>query len=410
MGYLSSGVDRFVEFLEKDRLSLFGIFLWVMFISMIRGYLEPVLHFGEFSFGLLINDTFTGISSFVGACLIISYFSGTDYKKVLNIASFGWIIFFTPPLFDFFLRGTLETGTWGFINVLDFSTFLNVLSPFFLLESGFSTGLLFQGIVIYTVLPVYVFWKSRSISSTTFFLVVASLFGFVQVAIPFFFYMMASPLVLELKLLPGAYQWYVFLLILWSGCVLMVNRRFGKEFLGFLKSPILITALTCVAGGLLSFPRFLNFWNLFLYTAVSAFLVLSFIIHKETGIAYRDIKTLLRSVFFHEPRGDRKFRYFELSLILQVISVVIAFGNSVLMNNPVFMALTLIVVLIINLQEIFRNSIGNRDFVYSLFIPVSFCLGYSVNYPNFTDIISRTWGALIILFILSLAIIHFSKK
>ena len=409
MGSLTEKIDKFVEFLERDRLSVFGILLWVLFISMLRGYLEPVLHYGSFSFGLFANDVFTGVSSFVGACLVISYFSKTSYKRVMNVAAFGWIIFVTPPLFDFFVFRTLETGTWAFADIRKFTSPLHLIYPLFVIESGFSTGLVFQTIMIYTLLTIYVFWKSRSLKNAALFLPPAFAFGYIQGIMPFFFYIV-NRIILEFKLLPTAYEWYFFLFVFWSGFVLFTKKGFKREFLPYFKTPFLLGIVICVLGGVFSLPRFLNSWDLFLKVCVSIFLLTSLNIYLQNKIRWRKFKTFLKSLMLDISKKDHSFRVLEIALCMQVISIVISVCNSILKETPAFALLTLAGVLLINFSALFRNYGKNGRYLYSALIPLAFCLGYSVSYDKIMDIINMTWPFLGLLFAISFIALYFSGK
>ena len=408
MDSISRKIDNFVQFLEKDRLSIFGIFLWVLLVSILRGYLEPVLHFGYFEFGLFANDVFTGVSSFVGACLVVSYFSKTSYKKVMNVAAFGWLIILLPPLFDFFAFGTLETGSWSYARIEDIRSPIDFIFPLFVLRAGFSVGLVLQTAIIYISLTLYVLWKSKSIKNAIIFSPSIFIFAFIESFPAFFFYIISS-FILELKLLPGAYQWYIFIFVFWSFLVLLLNSKFRKDFYPVFKIPFILGVIICSLGGILSTTRFLDSFDLFLRICISVFLLTSFSIYINTKIPYKNLKTFIISVFSDKLKKDRKFRIFEIALCLQIISIVIAFSNSYLKMNQAFLILTLLGVIIINLQ-VFLGNLKNRKYLYSVLIAFSFFLGYSLNYNNFFDILNRIWVLFITIFIISLIIIHFSKK
>lgn len=110
----SDGVDRLVAFLEKDRLPILGIFLYVLALSLVRDISEYYLLDPAFVtashpwiYSIAHHVAFYFLT-YLGLVLLLSAFSQRGVRKCMNfVTSLFWIIVL-PPYLDHFLFGLNE--------------------------------------------------------------------------------------------------------------------------------------------------------------------------------------------------------------------------------------------------------------------------------------------------------------
>ena len=125
----AAAVDRFVTWVEKDRLPLFGIFLYVIAVSVVRDISEYYLLDHEFVttvhpwiFSIAHHVSFY-VVVFIGLVFLLSAFSGRGVRRTINYVSmFFWIIIL-PPWIDHYIGGLSQN--YAYFSVTDF---LNALA------------------------------------------------------------------------------------------------------------------------------------------------------------------------------------------------------------------------------------------------------------------------------------------
>ncbi|MGD0056398.1 MAG: UbiA family prenyltransferase [Methanomassiliicoccales archaeon] len=161
-GLLSRKIDGFVAFLEKTRLPLLGVFLYVIFAALVRDLLEYFLLDAEFVntphpwvFSIAHHVAFYVIV-FMGLILLLSAFSGRGVKRSINfVSSFYWIIIL-PPILDHYVGGL--NRNYAYFSVNDF---LNAIFHFS--GEGFHVGQAMEVVVILFALFAYTIWTQRNV-------------------------------------------------------------------------------------------------------------------------------------------------------------------------------------------------------------------------------------------------------
>ncbi len=107
----SDALDRFVTFLEKDRLSILMVFLYVLALSLFRDLSEYFLldqnfvdtaHPWIFS---IANHVGFYLVSFMGLVLLLFAFSGRGLRRSINFVCCIYWVIVLPPYLDHFLFG-----------------------------------------------------------------------------------------------------------------------------------------------------------------------------------------------------------------------------------------------------------------------------------------------------------------
>jgi 4-hydroxybenzoate polyprenyltransferase len=153
-------VDGLVAFMERNRLSLFGIFVYVLAISFVRDLSEYFLLDHEFIttahpwiFSIAHHVSFYMVT-FLGLVLLLSAFSGRGVRRSANvIASIFWIVLL-PPFLDHFLFGL--SVNYSYSSATDF---LDALVHFS--GSSFHPGQVMEIAVVLFTLFGYVLWQAK---------------------------------------------------------------------------------------------------------------------------------------------------------------------------------------------------------------------------------------------------------
>jgi 4-hydroxybenzoate polyprenyltransferase len=153
-------VDRLVAFMEKDRLPLLGIFVYVLFLSLFRDISEYylldhlfVIEPHPWIYSIAHHVAFYFLT-YLGLVLLLSAFSGRGVRRSMNfVASFFWVIVL-PPYLDHFLFGSNQNYTY-----FSPTDFLNYLTNF----SGatFHPGQAAEIITVVFALFGYGVWTQR---------------------------------------------------------------------------------------------------------------------------------------------------------------------------------------------------------------------------------------------------------
>jgi len=159
------GVDRLVAFMEKDRLSLLGIFLYVLFLSVFRDISEYYLldtvfvttsHPWIYSIAHHVAFYFL---TFLGLVLLLSAFSGRGVRRSMNfVTCFFWVIVL-PPFLDHFLFGLSQN--YAYFSVTDFINYIIHFSG-----ASFHPGQAAEIITVVFALFGYAVWTQRHCFST----------------------------------------------------------------------------------------------------------------------------------------------------------------------------------------------------------------------------------------------------
>jgi 4-hydroxybenzoate polyprenyltransferase len=156
----SEGADRLVLSLERNRLSIIGIFLYVLAVALFRDISEYYLLDQAFVtephpwiYSIAHHVAFYFLT-FFGLVLLISAFSRRGVRKAANYASaFFWIIIL-PPYLDHFLFGADEN--YAYFSPTDFLNYILHFSG-----STFHPGQAVEIIVVLFAVVAYVVWVKR---------------------------------------------------------------------------------------------------------------------------------------------------------------------------------------------------------------------------------------------------------
>ncbi len=157
----SEAVDRFALWLERNRLSVIGVFVYIVSISVIRDLAEYFLLDHEFVttshpwiFSIAHHVAFY-LVTFLGLVLLLTAFSGRGLRRSVNyLCTFFWIIIL-PPFIDHYFFGM--NSNYSYSSATDF---LNALIHFS--GANFHPGQALEVGVVLFGLGAYAFWLQRT--------------------------------------------------------------------------------------------------------------------------------------------------------------------------------------------------------------------------------------------------------
>jgi len=186
-------IDGLVAFLEKTRLSLPLVLLYVVVLALVRDLLEYYLLDPGF-----VNTPHPWIYSiahhvgfyvvvFMGLVFLLSAFSGRGVRRSVNyVSSFYWIIML-PPILDRYIGGL--DHNYAYFSVNDF---LNAIFHFS--GEGFHIGQAIEVVVVLFGLFAYTIWTQRGTLSSIAGRGIAILrIGFLILFTFLFMFIMATP-------------------------------------------------------------------------------------------------------------------------------------------------------------------------------------------------------------------------
>jgi len=161
-GWATDGLDRLVVWMEKERLALFLIFLYVLAIGTARDLIEYFLLDPEFVstphpwiYSIAHHVAFY-LVVFMGLVFLLAAFSGRGTKRCINYVSMFYWIIILPPIIDHYLFGLDEN--YAYFSITDF---INAIFHF----SGekFHPGQALEvGVVIFALIA-YTVWTNRQL-------------------------------------------------------------------------------------------------------------------------------------------------------------------------------------------------------------------------------------------------------
>jgi 4-hydroxybenzoate polyprenyltransferase len=153
-------VDRFVAWLERDRLSLFMVFLYVVFVAFVRDMLEYFLLDSAFVttphpwiYSIAHHIGFY-VVVFMGLVFLLSAFSGRGVRRSINYVSMFYWIIILPPIIDHYIGGL--DHNYAYFSITDF---LNALFHFS--GESFHIGQAGEVVVILFAMFSYPIWTQR---------------------------------------------------------------------------------------------------------------------------------------------------------------------------------------------------------------------------------------------------------
>ncbi|NYT11627.1 MAG: UbiA family prenyltransferase [Methanomassiliicoccales archaeon] len=158
---LGHKIDSFVLYLERNRLSILTIFLYVVLIALLRDLSEYFLLDQEFVttshpwiFSIAHHVSFF-VVTFLGLVLLLSAFTQRSVRKIVNfICTFWWIIIL-PPWIDHYISGL--DHNYEYFSPTDFIDALLHFSG-----KGFHIGQATEVVIILFALFAYGIWTQRS--------------------------------------------------------------------------------------------------------------------------------------------------------------------------------------------------------------------------------------------------------
>lgn len=160
-GRAARAVDRFVVWLEKDRLPILGIFLFVIALAFVRDLAEYFLLDQPFVttshpwiFSIAHHIAFYLIV-YLGLVFLVSAFTRRGVRRCANyISMFYWIIVL-PPFIDHYLGGLSQN--YAYFSIDDF---LNVILRFS--GEAFHIGQALEVVVVLFAIFAYPIWTQRA--------------------------------------------------------------------------------------------------------------------------------------------------------------------------------------------------------------------------------------------------------
>lgn len=154
-------MDRLVLFLERNRLSIIGVFLYVLLLALIRDISEYYLLDHTFViephpwiYSIAHHVTFYFLT-FFGLVLLLSAFTRRGVRRAVNfVSSFFWIIIL-PPYLDHFLFGSNEN--YAYFSPADFVNYIMHFSG-----STFHPGQAIEIIAVVVAILGYGLWVKRA--------------------------------------------------------------------------------------------------------------------------------------------------------------------------------------------------------------------------------------------------------
>ena len=160
-GRWGQALDRFIMFLERDRLSIIGLFAYILLVSLVRDISEYYLldrifviepHPWVYS---IAHHVIFYFLTFFGLVLLLSAFTRRGVRRAANfVSTFFWIIIL-PPYLDRFLFGSNEN--YAYFSPADFVNYIMHFSG-----STFHPGQAIEIITVVVALLGYAIWVKRS--------------------------------------------------------------------------------------------------------------------------------------------------------------------------------------------------------------------------------------------------------
>lgn len=157
---ISMKIDSLFRFLEKDRMPLFLMFIYIIVIALIRDLSEYFLLDREFVttshpwiFSIAHHVSFYAVV-FLGLVFLLSAFSGSTVRRVVNFASTFWWVIILPPFIDHCIGGL--THNYEYFSPTDFVDALLHFSG-----KGFHIGQATEVVFILFCVFSYAIWYQR---------------------------------------------------------------------------------------------------------------------------------------------------------------------------------------------------------------------------------------------------------
>ncbi|MCD6590890.1 MAG: hypothetical protein J7K72_02870 [Candidatus Aenigmarchaeota archaeon] len=335
-------IINLITWLEKDRLSLSGMFFLVLAIGLIRGYIEAVCFNMDYAnmIALISNDIMAAFSGFFGACVGIAFFARERIKKVANIFIFGFFVFILPPKMNTLLFGGCLHYSYNFaflhnangITIIDL-----VFFPLFILKTGLSPGLVFEMCAAYPAIFLYVLIKSRSWKRSLILIPAMYAFTYIQAFAPIFYFTFSQFEILRMiKFLPPAYLWYFLLFVFFSLIGLLLSKKFTSIMIKTINIRFLlfIAILTSIGTAIphIEYLQYLNSIDLLVKIFISTFLWSSFaILLKFWGGKKHRISSLILDGTIDGRSNDK--RLVEVAIIFQGFAALLSIMRALILSQ-----------------------------------------------------------------------------
>jgi geranylgeranylglycerol-phosphate geranylgeranyltransferase len=154
-------IDNFISFIEKDRLSIFELFMFVFVIFLIRAKIELLLPNATISQELLFfaqDMTFYFMVFFAGV-IILSLVTPMKPRKAMNVMSVGFLLLLMVPILDTYVFHFPRVE--GYIRVEDIPVAMGTYWT--ALPDYISPGQIVLFTLLFLANGIYVGMKTRSI-------------------------------------------------------------------------------------------------------------------------------------------------------------------------------------------------------------------------------------------------------
>lgn len=154
-------MDRLVLFLERDRLSIIGVFLYILVVALIRDISEYylldrifVIEPHPWIYSIAHHVAFYFLT-FFGLVLLLSAFTRRGVRRAVNfVSTFFWVIIL-PPYLDHFIFGSNEN--YAYFSPADFINYIMHFSG-----STFHPGQAIEIIAVVAAILGYGLWVKRA--------------------------------------------------------------------------------------------------------------------------------------------------------------------------------------------------------------------------------------------------------
>ena len=157
--------ENIVGKIERERLNILTLFIWIFVLSFMRTWIEACLFnypYAELSYKYIFNYAhiiFFYFAAYLMGVVVLKFFSKEKLMKVANLSAWGFAIILLPPFLDKFV---FHTSTYRY--VASVQQFIEGYTSFFLrLGDVGGYGLFVEIMTILILSSTYVFIKRRSI-------------------------------------------------------------------------------------------------------------------------------------------------------------------------------------------------------------------------------------------------------
>ena len=169
-------VNDTIEKIEMKRINPILIFFILFAIATARDFIEFSLLQVNYTFLYIIHFNLFYMAIFLAYVFFISVFSKEKIRKVVNIATIGFLLIVIAPIIDYFIFGRVFTYCYHSPDNL-----LKNILTFFLYEACIGKGIIIETTIFKILAGLYIYYKTKSVLKPIiaffFFYILESLFA-----------------------------------------------------------------------------------------------------------------------------------------------------------------------------------------------------------------------------------------